>query len=114
MTIILNFIIMLLLGVGVLFFIYCFLNWYSSKVYKPTYKDVVHLLEGVINGKTNEYDWDQFICVPIKNNDELEKIRNKCLELEKKEFFDGVENEFLFNKKGLEKLKKILSELKNK
>ena len=76
---------------------------------KKTKEEIIAIIESFIAGKGNEWDWDDFISIPIYNQ-ELEKIRFRCLELPK-EFPPDSAGKYC-NKKGVEALKKIILELK--
>ena len=44
--------------------------------------ELADIIERFINGKGSDWEWDDFISVPIKDP-ELEKIRIRCLNLDK-------------------------------
>ena len=60
-------------------------------------------------------EWDEFTCVPMRHNDDLDSIRRRCVEMETSEFCtreNSQEQEtWIYNQKGLDEVKKLLTEL---
>ncbi len=102
----------LILGIIVLF---SFLNWLTDKTYKPTPSEVADKLQRVLNGTMSYEEWDEFICVPMRHNDALEKIRMRCVEMETNEFCTRENQEeqdtWIYNQKGLDVVKAVLNEI---
>jgi hypothetical protein len=71
--------------------------------------EVANIIERFIEGTGSDWEWDDFISVPIKDP-KLEKIRIRCLELDM-EFPPEKSGEYT-NKKGLEVLSEYFRELK--
>ncbi len=72
--------IVLYMVFGVVIFIFIFfsvLNWISKKTSNRTKKEVLNFLQDFIDGKDGEWDWDDFISIPI-NDPYLEQIRRRC------------------------------------
>jgi hypothetical protein len=42
------------------------------------YKDVINIIQSFLNGRSGEWDWDDFISVPIKDDCLLDEIRKRC------------------------------------
>ena len=101
-----------ILGIIVLF---SFLNWLTSKTYKPTPSEVAEKLQRVLNGTMSYEEWDEFICVPMRHNYSLEGIRKRCVEMESEEFCtrtnQNEQKKWFYNQKGLEEVKILLMEL---
>lgn len=54
-------------------------------------EDVLNVIKSFVNGTGGEWDWDDFISIPIKDDPFLEEIRKKCA---------ALPEEFPANKKG--------------
>jgi len=68
----------------VLLVIFLGLVYFKPPVYRLTAKNLIILFELALSGEATESDWDIFISVPIRYDDELEKIRLACEELTEK------------------------------
>ena len=90
-----------------------------SRVRTPRYRlqreNIVTLLKMVLNGTASENDWNVFVSISIPYDPELESIRVRCIEIEKREFRGNSiaknKNRYLFTKTGLRELEEILLEL---
>lgn len=69
----------------VLLLIFLGLVYLKAPVYRLTKSNFIRLFELVLAGEANESDWDVFLEVPIRYDDELEGIRLKCVELTERE-----------------------------
>ncbi len=85
--------------------------------YRPTRQGVVRLLERVIEGDAEQFEWDLFIGYPIHADPELDEIRRRCQALN-----EGTEDHpaypsgigsYIFNREGREQVAKILDDLKD-
>lgn len=65
----------------VLLVIFLGLIYFKPPVYRLTEKNLVSLFELALSGDATESDWDIFISVPIRYDDDLENIRLVCEEL---------------------------------
>jgi hypothetical protein len=65
----------------VLLVIFLGLIFFKPPVYRLTRKNLVTLFELALSGEATESDWDIFIGVPIRYDDDLEKIRLTCEQL---------------------------------
>lgn len=68
----------------VLLVIFLGLIYFKPPVYRLTAKNLITLFELALSGGATESDWDIFIGVPIRYDDELESIRLVCEELTEK------------------------------
>jgi hypothetical protein len=104
-----------LLVVLVLFFIR-----HQSKMpyYRLSQAQCVVLLEKAIQGTLPEYEWHAFIGVNIRDNEELEMLREKCLLIDdlyvKKTHAVNGHTCVVFNKDGVNQLKMLLDEWRHK
>jgi len=48
------------------------------KPYKLSLQQVANIIEEVLTGSMDCRNWDNFICIPINGNADMEKIRAKC------------------------------------
>ncbi|MGZ5780525.1 MAG: hypothetical protein ACXWIN_06150 [Burkholderiaceae bacterium] len=101
--------------IGILGF-FGFLNWRTGKKYKPSRDEVEDKLRRVLNGTMTWEEWDEFICVPIRHDKELDLVRIKCAEMKGEEYYhrENVDDQkkWVFNERGLEQVGELLSKLK--
>lgn len=92
-----------------------FLNWLTAKRYRPSSEDIKDILHRVLNGTMTWEKWDEFTCVPIRHDKELELIRLKCAEMKDEEYYrrDNAEEQkkWIYNERGLEQIRELLSQL---
>lgn len=111
-----NSIAYIILGIiaGIIVF-FSFLNWITAKSYKPRPEEVADKLRRVLDGTMTWHEWDEFVCVPMRHNDALERIRKRCVEMESKEFCTRIKQDeqekWIYNQKGLEEVNILLKEL---
>lgn len=102
------------LVVGFILF-FKFLNWKTAQSYNPSRDEVEDKLSRVLNGTMSWEEWDDFVCIPITHDDELEIIRNQCAEMTGNEFYDceNIEEQkvWIFNDQGLVKVRELLVKL---
>lgn len=81
----------------------------------PTYRlqkrNIIHLLELLLNERASESDWDVFCAFPIHSDPDLEKIRQQCMALAVQEM-QVLANQVIFSEQGKNELAKILAKLK--
>ncbi len=65
----------------VLIVIFLGLIYFKPPVYRLTGKNLISLFELALSGEATESDWDVFIGMPIRYNDDLENIRLACEDL---------------------------------
>ena len=95
----LRWVIVVVLGVPLLFFI---LTWITKWQNRLTSEQVENIVERHLNENEGPWDWDEFTSLPI-HDDDLEKIRLRCIELDSVPSFDRVPE-----------LKRILEELRKR
>lgn len=93
-----------------------FLNWMTGIKYKPSRDEVEDKLRRVLDSTMTWEEWDEFICVPIKHDKELNLVRIKCAEMKGAEFYHrgnaDDQKKWIFNERGLERVGELLSKLK--
>lgn len=94
----------LLVLVAIVFFINI-----APPVYRLEKKNVETLLRLVVEGQATENDWEVFLGIPIRHNDQLEDIRLRCGEISEREYIVG--SGYLLTDKGIEEVKALLQEL---
>lgn len=72
-------------------------------------EQVVEVLENFVNGKGEDWDWDDFISVRLKDP-KLEEIRRRCLNLDKE--FPPVKPGQYCNDGGIKVLLEYITQLK--
>ena len=65
----------------VLLVIFAGLVYLKAPVYRLEKNNLIRLFKLVLEGEATESDWDVFIDIPIRYDDDLEKIRLQCAEL---------------------------------
>lgn len=109
-----NFLLTLLLTFIFVLFAIVFFIKIAPPVYRLEKTNIVALLNLVIEGKATDNDWEVFLGVPIRHNDELEAVRMQCAEISEREYTGGsglIKSGYLFTEKGIEEVKAILAEL---
>lgn len=104
-----NFLLTLFLTFLFVLFTIIFFIKIAPPVYRLEKNNIVALLNLVIEGKATENDWEVFLGVPIRHNDELESVRLRCSEISEREYIGG--SGYLLTKGGIEEVKIILAEL---
>ncbi len=90
------------------------LVWVRTPRYRIEPHNVIALLELVLNGQASENDWRVFAAIPLRHNPELEEIRERCMDIEEREYIGPGRNGFLFTQDGLNELREILLTLKER
>ena len=85
----------------------------GSPVYRINKDNVVTLLELVLAGNASENDWHVFMGFPVRHDDDLQAIQQRCSDLGETEYI-GSSSATLFTEKGTQALQLILNELKLK
>jgi len=80
-----SFLSLVLITTLALLVIFIGLVYLKAPVYRLDKNNLVSLFELALAGEATESDWDVFLEVPIRYDDELEKIRLECVELTEKE-----------------------------
>ncbi|MCO1336616.1 hypothetical protein MO867_19995 [Microbulbifer sp. OS29] len=87
--------------------------WVMMHLRKPSFRmdrgSFVKGLEDVITGQASDAEWRALLACPMRHDPELEKIRQRCLNLEDSEYTG--EPPYLFTEKGLQKLHEIREQL---
>ena len=81
----------------------------GAPVYRVERENIVALLELVINEKATEQDWDVFMAIPIRHNDELSQVQRRCHDIAQAHYVGGTR---VFSDRGRQLLAQLLSELK--
>jgi len=88
------------------------LTWVRTPRYRIQRHNVIALLELVLQGRASENDWRVFAAIPLRHNPALEEVRERCMDIEEREYIGPGRNGFLFSQKGLDELREILQKLK--
>lgn len=84
------------------------LLWVKNPHYQMTREDVTALLQKVLVGQASENDWAVFLSSSFRHCPELEDIRAVCAAIDEREYLGQSRADYLFSKKGLEELQRIL------
>lgn len=109
-----NFFLTLFLTFLVVLFAIIFFIKIAPPVYRLEKSNIVALLNLVVEGKATDNDWEVFLGVPIRHNDDLEVIRIRCSEISEREYIGGsgsIKSKHLLTEKGIEEVKNLLEEL---
>jgi hypothetical protein len=74
--------------IAVLAALFALLNLRTSRTYRPTVDQIVSILDAVLARRVTYREWDEFICVPIRHNADLERVRLECVALETESYLD--------------------------
>lgn len=76
-------------------------------------EDVLEYLKRMQSGEIDEYWWDDFLNVPIKN-EELESIRERCDVIwDFKSEFLSQKDKYYLNKSGIAEITKLIERCEN-
>jgi len=109
-----NFLLTLFLTFLFVLFAIVFFIKIAPPVYRLEKSNIVALLKLVVEGTATDNDWEVFLNIPIRHNDELEAIRMRCSEISEREYIGGsgsIKPKHLLTEKGIEEVKIILAEL---
>ena len=84
----------------VIFFLLALLR---RPIYRITSDNVIRLIEETLDGSATEQDWDVFLEVPIRYDDDLERIRCQPADIFLS-YSTGVKRGFLLSEDGLTQL----------
>lgn len=107
-----NFVVVLVTSVVILSVIFLLLVKLKYPAYRLRRENVQQLLQMVLNHQASESDWQVFVSLPIRYDDELEQVRQRCVVIEEQEYLGFRQR--LFSQRGEEQLKEILIELQQR
>lgn len=87
------------------------LMWVKTPHYQVDRVQTIRLLEWMILGQASENDWRVFCDYPIRHNDQLEQVRQRCLEIEETHYIGDTRAGHLLDREGLEQLRELLDQL---
>ena len=95
--------------------LFVFLNWRTAQTYRPTTEEILSILDAVLANRVTYIAWDEFICVPIRHNADLERVRLECVALEQDCYIEKTTAQWRgdagFNAKGLARIGKMRDSL---
>lgn len=83
---------------------------FGVPAYRVERSNVIKLLEMVQAREATDSDWEVFISVPIRHDDELEQVRQQCEVIAERELMPGGHCQF--SEQGLRELAVVLENLK--
>jgi hypothetical protein len=101
----------LLLSLVIFTAILLVLLWARRPYYRVQRHNVVTLLRMVLAGEATDNDWLVFASTPLRHDPYLHELRERCLEIEEREYVGEGRSRFLFSPQGLRELQGILEEL---
>ena len=81
----------------------------GTPIYRVEKENVTALLELILSGQATESDWHVFAAYPIRQDDQLRRVQERCLAIAEREYIGG--NHRLFTDEGLDQLREVLDEL---
>lgn len=81
----------------------------GTPVYRLDKQNLVTLLTLVVEGRATENDWQVFLGMPIRHNEQLEEVRRRCDELSEHEYIGG--KGYLLTEIGIKEVSRILTDL---
>lgn len=87
------------------------LMWVRTPRYRIQKHNVIVLLKLVLSGRASENDWRVFAAVPLRHDPQLDAIRERCMDIEEREYLGPGISPFLFSEQGLIELKEVLNTL---
>ena len=90
--------------------------WYSRRrelVFRQDTQRMVDRLQLILSHQATQRDWDLFLALPIRNNLELEKVRQACCEIGETEYIGNpfnIPDKPLFTEWGLILLERQLNQ----
>ena len=107
----------LVAAVAVLAALFAFLKWRTAQTYRPSAERILSILDAVLANRVTYLAWDEFVCVPIRHNAELERVRLECVALEQDCYFDNRRTgewrgDAGFNANGLTRIREIRDSLR--
>lgn len=104
-----SFFITLLLTFVVIFSAFILFIKIAPPVYRLEKSNVIALLVLVVEEKATDSDWDVFLGVSIRHDDQLEAIRVHCCDISEREYLG--QSGRLLTRKGVSEVKVLLSKL---
>lgn len=101
----------LVLTVVIFVIVLVLLLWVRTPRYRIERSNVVALLQLVVEGRASENDWRVFVAVPLRHDLQLEAIRERCMDIEEREYIGPSRSGYLFSSRGLAELQEILLDL---
>ncbi len=80
-------------------------------VYRLERRNLVILLQMVVDGRASASDWDVFVGIPIRHDIELAEVQRRCIVITAKEYRGG--KGLLFSPEGMRQIAELLDELKS-
>lgn len=102
----------LILSIIIFFIVLTTLLWVRTPRYRIERHNVIALLELVLEGRAEENDWRVFAASPLRHDEYLDNMRERCLDIEEREYLGKAQSTFLFSRQGLLELNEVLKELK--
>lgn len=92
--------------------VFAVLLWVKTPHYQIQSQQVIQLLEWMILGQAGENDWRVFCGYPIRHDERLEQVRQRCVEIDEQFYIGDTRAGHLLNREGLEQLTELLAQLK--
>lgn len=102
------------LSVAVFAVVLAVLFWVRTPRYRIERENVIALLRLVLAHRASENDWRVFVSVPLRNNPLLDEVRERCAEIEEREYLGHASSRSdgaLFTDRGMAELRELLEEL---
>ena len=102
-----------LVTLSALLLIFVFVALLKRPIYRLSRENVINLLELVLSNQATEDDWNVFVEMPIRHDDELESVRKRCFALSEQSGFSG-QSKPSFSQAQRQEIALLVSRLKKK
>ncbi|MAZ88489.1 MAG: hypothetical protein CL693_12680 [Cellvibrionaceae bacterium] len=92
--------------------VFALLMWVKTPHYQPDKVQVIRLLEWMLLGQASDNDWRVFCGYPLRHNEELEQVRQLCVDIDEHYYIGDTRAGHLLSRDGLQELEKVLRALK--
>ncbi len=93
--------------------VFALLMWVKTPHYQPDKQQVIRLLEWMLLGQASDNDWRVFCGYPLRHNEELEWVRQQCVDIDEQYYIGDTRAGHLLSRRGLQELEELLKVLKN-
>ncbi len=92
--------------------VFALLMWVKTPHYQPDREQIVRLLEWMLLGQATDNDWRVFCGYPLRHSEELERVRELCVDIDERHYIGDTRAGHLLSREGLQELEEVLNELK--
>ena len=110
-----SFVSLVLVTTAFILIVFVGLVLFRPPVYRLEKHNLIRLFELALSGQATDEDWEVFIHMPIRYDDELEDIRQQCeIMSEKKAFYVDSQRRLCLDDSAKERLSEFIKDLSAK